>query len=436
MLLWEQEYNAKRLILARGAKGEGGNMTKPITRFAAMSVLALAAGLYAGTDAWAQSRATGEPTAGTPTGAHPKGTSKGPRLAMPQMSSKRGRKLFASKGCVACHSINGVGGIAGPNLDAHTMKAFMHPYEFAAKMWRGASAMIALQKAAFGEQLTFSGDELADIIAFAHDHEEQHKFSMADIPVNVLALMDHVRTVPGGTGAHRDDGHKRARTPESRLAVASLDRFAASAVKRRAGNTNIPVSALPVATVMAKVTKAGFVNVRTIEYKRKRYEVTARNAKGKDVLLVVDPTSGAIKVAKISAPKKSAAFLPVDKILKEVEGAGFTRVSSIAVRNMIYRVVARDAKKRTVRVLVNPKTGSLVRHPTTAMPIMKVMDGAGASPKRSLADIVSQVTAAGFSDVYSIEPEYDGYKIEARTTGGGVVLLYYDIASGDLLRHP
>ena len=35
---------------------------------------------------------------------------KGPRLIMPMMNPARGRKLFASKGCVTCHSINGVGG--------------------------------------------------------------------------------------------------------------------------------------------------------------------------------------------------------------------------------------------------------------------------------------------------------------------------------------
>ena len=31
-------------------------------------------------------------------------------LVLPKMDSKRGRELYVNKGCVACHSINGVGG--------------------------------------------------------------------------------------------------------------------------------------------------------------------------------------------------------------------------------------------------------------------------------------------------------------------------------------
>ena len=31
-------------------------------------------------------------------------------LLMPMMNPARGRELFASKGCVVCHSFNGVGG--------------------------------------------------------------------------------------------------------------------------------------------------------------------------------------------------------------------------------------------------------------------------------------------------------------------------------------
>ena len=67
-------------------------------------------------------------------------------LRMPQMDPARGRKLFASKGCVACHSVNGIGGEHAPPLDATTMEPLMNPFEFAAKMWRGAEAMIYLQR--------------------------------------------------------------------------------------------------------------------------------------------------------------------------------------------------------------------------------------------------------------------------------------------------
>ncbi len=133
---------------------------------------------------------------------------KGPRLIMPMMNPARGRKLFASKGCVTCHSINGVGGEDAPPLDAHEMHLFMSPFEFAAKMWRGAATMILLQEEALGEQINFTGEELADIIAFAHDEEEQHKFSEADIPPEIMPMMTHMHEKPGGAAHHAEElGH-------------------------------------------------------------------------------------------------------------------------------------------------------------------------------------------------------------------------------------
>ncbi|WP_436644262.1 c-type cytochrome [Microbaculum sp. FT89] len=115
-----------------------------------------------------------------------------PGLAMPGMDPIRGRDLFASKGCVVCHAINGVGGEDAPALDADTMPAPMNPFEFAAKMWRGAEAMVYLQREELGEPIAFDGAELADIIAFVHDAEAQRQFSASDIPAGVRDLMHHM----------------------------------------------------------------------------------------------------------------------------------------------------------------------------------------------------------------------------------------------------
>ena len=131
------------------------------------------------------------------------------RLMMPQMDPARGRKLFASKGCVTCHSVNGVGGHDATALDAHTMERRMNPFEFAAKMWQMAPAMIYAQEEALGEQILFTGDELADIIAFVHDDEEQHHFSEGDIPPEIEKLMHHQHGEPGGGATEHapDIGH-------------------------------------------------------------------------------------------------------------------------------------------------------------------------------------------------------------------------------------
>ncbi|MCF6320243.1 MAG: c-type cytochrome [Rhizobiaceae bacterium] len=110
-------------------------------------------------------------------------------LAIPAFDPVKGRELFASKGCVVCHSINGIGGEDAPEFSAELMKKPMNAFDFAAGMWRGAGAMIAMQEDEMGGQIEISGDDLANIIAFVHDEKEQKKFSKADIPHEIDELM-------------------------------------------------------------------------------------------------------------------------------------------------------------------------------------------------------------------------------------------------------
>lgn len=110
-------------------------------------------------------------------------------LVLPNLDPVAGRALFANKGCVVCHSINGVGGQDAPALDADTMENPMNPFDFAASMWRGSEAMVALQRDELGSQIELTGQELADITAFVHDPDEQAKLSAADIPANIAAVM-------------------------------------------------------------------------------------------------------------------------------------------------------------------------------------------------------------------------------------------------------
>ncbi len=110
-------------------------------------------------------------------------------LAIPGFDAELGRELFGSKGCIVCHSINGVGGEDAAEFSAEWMETPMNAFDFAANMWRGASAMIMMQEDELGEQIELSGEELAAIIAFVHDADEQAKFSQADIPAEIIALM-------------------------------------------------------------------------------------------------------------------------------------------------------------------------------------------------------------------------------------------------------
>lgn len=361
----------------------------------------------------------------------------GTNLRMPSMNQARGRILFASKGCVICHSVNGIGGDRAPNLDAHAMPADMNPFEFAAKMWRGAAAMIAMQEEAFGGQIAFTGNELADLVAFAHSDEEQHKFSKADIPANILALMDHTRAVMGGASARtRKLGHRPVAAPASRLATAEPERFAISARQPIVGISKIPKTALPVEAITAKVIEAGFVHIHAIRFEDGRYKVGARNARGKNVVLFVDPISGAVRQVKFSAQSAPGSLLLVDAILKEVHGAGFRQISSISRRSMMYHVIARDPRDRVVKLFLHSKTGALIRHPTSGKPILKTMDGTDVSAHPAIESIVARVKAAGFAEVYSIEAEHGGFEVRVRAEDGSIALLYFDPATGELLLHP
>jgi mono/diheme cytochrome c family protein len=109
-----------------------------------------------------------------------------------------GKLLFASKGCVVCHQVNGVGGADAAPLDADTMEPVMSPFEFFAMMWRGAGPMIAMQRDEIGGQIEFTGQDLADIIAFAHNQAVQGTFSENDIPENIKALMQEGDEESGG----------------------------------------------------------------------------------------------------------------------------------------------------------------------------------------------------------------------------------------------
>ncbi len=106
----------------------------------------------------------------------------GPMIAVPSPDAKEGRALFVFKGCVVCHSVNGVGGLAGPPLDAVEEPRIIDPVSFAARMWRGSLAMAELQATEFGYQVELTGEEIADLAAFVATPDAQKGFSEDEIP--------------------------------------------------------------------------------------------------------------------------------------------------------------------------------------------------------------------------------------------------------------
>ena len=113
-------------------------------------------------------------------------------LIIPEMDATKGRELFASKGCVVCHSIQGIGGVDAPPLDAEYMDSPMNPFDFAARMWRGAETMVMMQRDELGYVIELDGEELASIIAFVHDGDEQKKLSETDFPEEIRELLSEM----------------------------------------------------------------------------------------------------------------------------------------------------------------------------------------------------------------------------------------------------
>jgi mono/diheme cytochrome c family protein len=112
-----------------------------------------------------------------------------PALVMPTMNASRGRVYFATRACVICHKVNGIGGDLAPPLDLDPDGKEINVFDFVTRMWRGARSMVALQDSLFGESIDLAPDELADIIAFVYDAEERKKFSENDIPKFIRDFM-------------------------------------------------------------------------------------------------------------------------------------------------------------------------------------------------------------------------------------------------------
>ena len=106
----------------------------------------------------------------------------GQMMVVPDVDAMRGRRLFVMKGCVTCHSVKAVGGKVAPALDAPEENSSVNLLDFAARMWRGASAMQELQSIELGYRTELTGQEIGYLAAFASDPTVQQGFSIDEVP--------------------------------------------------------------------------------------------------------------------------------------------------------------------------------------------------------------------------------------------------------------
>jgi len=113
-----------------------------------------------------------------------------PGVVLPAMDAAHGKAVFAAKGCVVCHSINGIGGEDAAPLDAADMDPAGNPFVFFSRMLAGMKPMLDMQEDELGHLVELDATELGDLVAFIHDSAAQKSFSRDDIPADVQKLME------------------------------------------------------------------------------------------------------------------------------------------------------------------------------------------------------------------------------------------------------
>lgn len=85
----------------------------------------------------------------------------------------RGRRWFADRLCIRCHSIGGRGGVLGPDLaEQGRLRSLI---DFAAAMWNKAPAMTAAARDAGIELPQLDASQMADIVAYLYAEQYFHE---------------------------------------------------------------------------------------------------------------------------------------------------------------------------------------------------------------------------------------------------------------------
>lgn len=78
--------------------------------------------------------------------------------------ARAGERLFASKQCIRCHQVGGVGGVVGPNLDF--LEQYGTPTQIATAMWNHGPQMAEALRERGIARPTFTATELRNLIAY------------------------------------------------------------------------------------------------------------------------------------------------------------------------------------------------------------------------------------------------------------------------------
>jgi hypothetical protein len=133
------------------------------------------------------------------------------------------------------------------------------------------------------------------------------------------------------------------------------------------------------------------------------------------------------------------ARLSVQRIVAAVQAAGFSEVLKIERERGLYEVQVRHPRRgasAVFEVSVDPKTGELLLDPETGEARSKKIDRRQ-EPTHPVPyeQIVEQVMAEGYVEVYSIAYRHSLYEVKVRDAKGLRVELFVRPSTGKLLRN-
>ncbi len=197
-----------------------------------------------------------------------------------------------------------------------------------------------------------------------------------------------------------------------------------------------PTRSLSSADIASKLKESGYPHIHSMELEDGRYEVQARNRRGREVLLFVDPETGAVKLKTFGWVRLTGSYLAVRDAVARAREAGFTEVYAVEREHALYEIIARGKKGGLFKLFIHPRTGGLIRMGKSGKPLsnrVKAVDAAG--PYVPIETVLAGIERAGMRDVYAVYPEHNMYEFIARDRNGELVIRHIDPKTGQIFDH-
>lgn len=194
------------------------------------------------------------------------------------------------------------------------------------------------------------------------------------------------------------------------------------------------LTGLSVAAAARKVRAAGYNSIRSIKLHHGRYEVRAKDSKGRSILLLVNANTGEVLIRPGAESVRRGATLPMKHILSKAKEAGFTKVHFVHRRHGLYAVHGRDDAGRMIEFYLHPSTGKLLRNPKTGVLLTKqVPEHMPFVPNQTVEQIIAKVGDAGYGEVLAVAQTQFFFEVQTSDARGKPVRVYVDPESGNVL---